>query len=162
VILDVPHPDAGLKTVSKEQKIAWYRTLFQIPQLPEWLARLGHWYAPSKMLRDTSAPGAFPDDKLALYRSAWDRDGAFGKMVNWYRATNRDPNAPALERRVATPTLILLAPHDAFIPSDLARASLPLLDDGRLVELADGTHWVMQEHPDVVARALSAFCRPGQ
>jgi pimeloyl-ACP methyl ester carboxylesterase len=114
------------------------------------------------MLRNTSAPGVFPDEKLALYHSAWDRDGAYGKMVNWYRANHRDPNAPLPgDRRVHMPTLILLAPNDAFIPSDLARASLPLLDDGRLVELPEGTHWVIQEHPDVIAREVAAFCKSG-
>jgi pimeloyl-ACP methyl ester carboxylesterase len=83
-------------------------------------------------------------------------------MVNWYRATNPDPSAPSGERRVRMPTLILLAPRDAFIPSDLARASLPLLDDGRLVELAEGTHWVMQEHPEVVAHEVGTFCQRSQ
>jgi pimeloyl-ACP methyl ester carboxylesterase len=162
VVIDTPHPDAGRRMASKEEKIAWYRTFFQIPYLPEWTARLFHWAVLSKMLRDTAAPGAFPDDKLAQYRSAWDRDGAFGTMVNWYRATHRDPSAPSGERRVRMPTLILLAPRDAFIPSDLARASLPLLDDGRLVELAEGTHWVMQEHPEVVAHEVGTFCQRSQ
>jgi pimeloyl-ACP methyl ester carboxylesterase len=161
VVLDVPHPDAGRKMVSKEEKVAWYRTFFQIPYLPEWSARLFHWRVMSKMLQNTSAPGAFPEEKLALYHSAWDRDGAFGKMVNWYRADNAPAaNAPQGDRRVSMPTLILLAPHDAFIPLDLARASLPLLDDGRLETLPEGTHWVMQEHPDVVAAKIAAFCRP--
>lgn len=160
VILGVPHPDAGRRGPTKEKKIAWYRTVFQIPLLPEWVARLSHWALVSRMLRDTSEPGTFPEQKLALYRSAWDRDGAFGTMVNWYRA-NAGSNAQGPERRVRIPTLILLAPRDAFIPADLARASLPLLDDGRLVELPEGTHWVMQEHPDVVAREVIAFCRPG-
>jgi len=160
VVLDVPHPDAKRTTVSREQKVAWYRTFFQIPYLPEWSARLFHWRVLSKMLQNTSAPGAFSDEKLALYRSAWDRDGAFGKMVNWYRADNAPPaGAPQAGRRVSVPTLILLAPHDAFIPSDLARASLALLDDGRLEELPDGTHWVMQEHPDLVAARIAAFCQ---
>jgi epoxide hydrolase 4 len=162
VILDLPHPDAERTMVSKEEKVSWYSTAFRIPYLPEWTSRLFHWALVSKMLRATSAPGAFPEAKLALYRSAWDRDGAYGKMVNWYRASNRDPNTPPPgERRVHMPTLILLAPKDAFIASDLVRASLPFLDDGRLVELAEGTHWVMQEHPDAVEREVAMFCRSG-
>jgi pimeloyl-ACP methyl ester carboxylesterase len=161
-ILDTPHPDAGRIRKSQEERISWYRTFFQIPWLPEWSARLGHWAIQSKMLRDTSRPGAFPDEKLALYRSAWDRDGAFGKMVNWYRAAFRrpppDPDAPL--RRVAVPTLVIVAPDDAFIPGDLTRASIELLDDGRLVELDEGSHWVLQEEPAAIAALLASFFAP--
>lgn len=158
-ILDTPHPDAGRLLESQEERISWYRTFFQIPWLPEWSARLGHWYVQSKVLLDTSRAGAFPEEKLALYRSAWDRDGAFGTMVNWYRAAFRrpppDPDAPL--RRVAVPTLVIVAPDDAFIPGDLTRASVELLDDGRLVELDEGTHWVLQEEPGKVAALLAEF-----
>jgi pimeloyl-ACP methyl ester carboxylesterase len=158
-VLDTPHPDASRALESREERISWYRTFFQIPWLPEWSARLGHWWVQSKMLRDTARPGAFPDEKLALYRSAWDRDGAFGTMVNWYRAAFRapPPAEPVGTRRVAVPVLLLLAPDDAFIPSDLTRASLQFLDDGRLVELETGTHWVLQEEPERVAALLAGF-----
>jgi pimeloyl-ACP methyl ester carboxylesterase len=160
-VIDTSHPDAGRLRASHEQTISWYRTFFQIPWLPEWSARLGHWAILSKMLRDTSRPGAFPDEKLALYRSAWDRDGAFGTMVNWYRAAFRrpPPDSSAPLRRVAVPTLLIAAPDDAFIPGDLTRASLELLDDGRLVELDAGTHWVLQEEPEKIAALLADFFR---
>ncbi|HEY8494445.1 MAG TPA: alpha/beta hydrolase [Myxococcota bacterium] len=158
-VLDTPHPDAARVVESREERISWYRTAFQIPWLPEWAARLGHWRLVCGMLRDTARPGAFPEEKLALYRSAWDRDGAFGAMVNWYRAAFRapPPAEPPGARRVSAPTLLLLAPDDAFIPSDLTRASLQFLDDGRLVELERGTHWVLQEEPEAVAAELVRF-----
>lgn len=67
---------------TKEETISWYRSFFQIPLLPEESSRWGNWFVLSKMLRNTARPGAFLDEKLELYRSAWDRDGAFGTMVN--------------------------------------------------------------------------------
>lgn len=158
-VIDTPHPDAARVAPSQEDTVDWFRTFFQIPWLPEWSARLGHWWVLSKLLRDSAAPGAFPDEKLALYRSAWDRDGAFGTMVNWYRAAYRrpPPAEPPGARRVSPPTLLILAPDDAFLPADLTRASLPFLDDGRLVELDEGTHWVLQEHPARIAALLGEF-----
>jgi pimeloyl-ACP methyl ester carboxylesterase len=160
-VLDTPHPDAARVTESREERISWYRTYFRLPWLPEWSSRLGHWYVLSRMLRGTARPDAFPDEKLALLRSAWDRDGAYGTMVNWYRASFRKPPPaePPGARRVAAPTLLLLAPDDAFIPGDLTRASLQFLDDGRLVELDEGTHWVLQEEPEAVAALLVDFFR---
>jgi len=156
-VIDTPHPQAGRDVASKEQKVSWYRTFFQIPWLPEEVARWGNWYATARMLRETAKPGAFPDAKLDLYRSAWDRDAAYGTMVDWYRAAYRFWPNDTGERRVSVPTLILLAPGDAFIASDLTRASLRYLDDGRLVELPGGTHWVLQEEPERVAAILTGF-----
>jgi pimeloyl-ACP methyl ester carboxylesterase len=158
-VIDTPHPDAWRHVETPEETVNWFRTFFQIPWLPEQTARWGNWALLANSIRDSAKPGAFPDEKLDLYRSAWDRDGAFGTMVNWYRAAfrapARDPNAP--ERRVALPVLILVAANDAFIPGDVTRASRELLDDGELVELGSGTHWVVQEQPERIAQLLIAF-----
>lgn len=161
VMLDTPHPDAWRLVASTEETVSWYRTAFQVPWLPELLSRIHRWSMVTRMLRNTSQPDAFPDAKLAQYRSAWDRDGAYGKMVNWYRA-----NAAPLEndepRRSAVPTRLLLAPDDAFLPADRTRASLQLLDAGELVELEEGSHWVLQERPDVIAGHVAEFCAIGR
>jgi pimeloyl-ACP methyl ester carboxylesterase len=156
-VIGTPHPDAQRETPSKDASISWYRTLFRIPRLPEELARWGNWAVLSKILRDTSEPGVFSDDTLDVYRSAWDHDGAFGTMVNWYRAAARTEGSQTAERRVVVPTLLLLTAHDAFIPADRTRASLPLCDDGRLIELGSGTHWVLQEEPERIATLLTEF-----
>jgi epoxide hydrolase 4 len=157
-VLDTPHPE--VETVlpqSGEQTTSWYRTFFQLPLVPEETARWGNWYLLSKGLRDTAKPGAFPDEKLALYRSAWDRDGAFGKMVNWYRAGFRFYQEPAEARRLRVPLLLLVAKDDAYIASDRTRASVQLCDDAELVELGSGTHWVAQEEPERIAALLVRF-----
>ena len=163
VVIDTPHPDVSrLAGPAKEETVSWYRTAFQVPYLPEWLSRLAHWRLVTGMMRDTSAPGAFPEAKLALYRSAWDRDGAYGKMVNWYRAAFRHGQAEGPLRRSAVPTLVVAAAHDAFIPGDLTRRSVELLDDGRLLELDYGTHWVLQEEPEKTAQIVADFCAAGR
>lgn len=157
-VLDTPHPDVEhVMPKSDEESTSWYRTFFQIPYLPEETARWGDWRLLAGSLRDTAQPGAFPDEKLALYRSAWDRDGAFGTMVNWYRASYRFRREQPAPRRVALPVRILVAANDAFIPGDLTRASVQLCDDGELVELGSGTHWVVQEEPERIAAELIAF-----
>jgi pimeloyl-ACP methyl ester carboxylesterase len=157
-VLDTPHPGAYQHVEQERETTSWYRTLFQIPLLPEEMARWGNWYVLSKMLRDTAQPGAFPDAKLDLYRSAWASDGAFGTMVNWYRAVFRyGGDAETSGERVRVPVLIVLAAHDAFIAPERTRASLALCDDARLVELGSGTHWALQEEPERVAARLIEF-----
>jgi epoxide hydrolase 4 len=157
VIVDTPHPRARLDFRSDAETINWFRTFFQIPWLPEWSTRLGNWYVQAKMLRDTARPGAFSDQKMDLYRSAWDNDGAMSTMIDWYRAAYRHPPSNEGEQRVSVPTLLVVAPDDAFIPSDLTRASTKYLDHGRLLELESGTHWVLQEDPEGTSRILVDF-----
>jgi pimeloyl-ACP methyl ester carboxylesterase len=157
VIINTPHPQASRGFESKEESISWYRTFFQIPWLPEWLARVANWRIIAGSLRDTSRPGTFSDATMDLYRSAWDREGAFSTMVSWYRAEFRYPPSREGELRVRVPTLVVVAPDDAFIPSDLTRRSSAFLDKGRLLELEEGTHWIVQEDPERVSRILIEF-----
>jgi pimeloyl-ACP methyl ester carboxylesterase len=153
-VIDVPHPRAGVDYQSEEETVSWYRTYIQIPWLPGYTARLGNWALLANSLRDSAASGAFPEDELDQFRSAWDRDGAIHTMGAWYRA----PSWPATgDVRVATRTLVILAPDDAFIPSDLTRWSLEYLDDGALLELDSGSHWVSGEEPERIGGILADF-----
>lgn len=156
-VIDTPHPQAGDGFESKEERISWYRTFMQLPWLPEISARLGNYRLLAGNLRKTSAPDTFPEPVMDLFRSAWDQPGASTATVNWYRASFRYPPTFSGEQRVAVPTLLIVAPHDAFIPGDLTRRSMRFLDDGRMVELDRGTHWVIQEEPDVISRLLVDF-----
>lgn len=157
VVFDTPHPLVGREIKSSEQTVNWFRTYFQIPWLPEWSGRLANWRLLTNAMRSSSRPGAFPEEKLDLYRSAWDHDGAMSTMVNWYRAAYRYPAPIEGEGRVSVPTLIVAAPHDAYIPGDLTRASLTFLDAGRLLELKEGSHWVLQEDPSGTSQILADF-----
>jgi epoxide hydrolase 4 len=156
-IIDTPHPRAFGSVRSDAQTISWFRTFFQVPWLPEWSSRVGNWFLVARMLRTTALPGAFPDEKMDLLRSAWDHDGAYSTMVNWYRAAFRSGAPPDGDMQVHVPTLVLLAPTDAFMAGETTRASLRWVDDGRIVELPRGTHWVLQEDPEAVARELARF-----
>lgn len=158
-IFDTPHPQSGKDTPSQEDTVSWYRTFFQIPWVPEWTGRLANWRLLTNALRNSSRPGAFSDEKLDLYRSAWDRDGAMSAMVNWYRAAYRFPAPPADPGAmlVEVPTLLIVAPQDAFIPGDLTRASMRYLKAGRLLELQEGTHWILQEDPAGTSQILIDF-----
>ncbi len=78
-------------------------------------------------------------------------------MMHWYRAAYRFPPTEPADWRVRPPTLVVLAPDDAFIPTAMTRRSLEWVDDGRLVELESGTHWVIEEDPDAMGALLVEF-----
>jgi pimeloyl-ACP methyl ester carboxylesterase len=151
-VIDAAHPLAVANDA--EETISWYRTFLQIPWLPGFSARLGNWWLLTSNLRETAAPGAFPEEELDQFRSAWDRDGAIHSMGDWYRAEPWDLEG---DGRVATRALVILAKDDAFIPASATRASLVLLEDGELLELGSGTHWVSGEEPERIGRILADF-----
>ncbi len=160
-VIGMPHPRAVQaiqeKGGSEEDSVSWYVVAFQVPWLPERAVRFGNWRLLVKALRDTSQPGTFGEETLDLFRSAWDRNGAMATMMHWYRAAFRFPPTEPTNWHVRPRTLVVLAPDDAFIPSAATRRSLAWLDDGRLVELESGTHWVIQEEPDGIGGLLSEF-----
>ena len=151
-VIDTPHPLA--RGEGDENTIKWYRSFLQIPLIPGYAARLANWRLLTSNLRATSADGAFSEDELDQYRSAWDHQNAIHTMGNWYRAEWLPLET---EGRVATPTLVILAADDRFIPAAATRASLAYLDDGRLLELGSGTHWVVGEEPERIGRILAEF-----
>ncbi len=153
-VIDTPHPKAHEGFESDEDTVSWYRTFLQIPWLPGWSARLGNWAMLSNALRNSSRPGTFPEEVLDRFRSAWDRDGAIHTMGMWYRAEWLPIEG---EGRVATPTLVLLAANDAYIPGDLTRRSAMFLENGEVRELGSGTHWVVQEEPERIGTILAEF-----
>jgi len=153
-VIDVGHPQGYAEFVTEEETVSWYRTFLQIPWLPGYTARLGNWWLLTSNLRATSAPGAFPQEEMDQFRSAWDRDGAVHSMGAWYRAPWKEYES---DTRVATPTLLILAKDDAFIPSDLSKAGMKYLDQGKLVELGSGTHWVAGEEPERIGSILAEF-----
>ncbi len=155
-VIGTPHPKAGEDFVSEEDTVSWYRHFIRLPWLPGFTARLGNWWLLGSNMRASARAGAFPEAVLDQYRSAWDREDAIESMGAWYRA-NPDDAVYTKEGRVAVPTLLVVAPNDRFIPGDLSRRSMAFLENGRLVELETGGHWVIQEEPERIGALLAGF-----
>ncbi|ELZ40729.1 alpha/beta fold hydrolase [Halorubrum tebenquichense] len=162
VAVNVPHPSVFERALRRswDQRLkSWYMLAFQLPKLPEAVAGAGNWRLATNALRDTSAPGTFGDEDLRRYRRAWDRDGAFEAMVNWYRAIVRDRPEP-IKTEVTVPTLVIWGAQDQFLAHRLAHESVERCVDGRLLTIDEATHWVVHEHPHRVAAAIADHADP--
>ena len=162
VVVNVPHPTVFERALrgSWDQRLkSWYVLAFQLPRLPEAVARAGNWRLATRSLRETSAPGTFTADDLRRYRRAWDRPGAFEAMVNWYRAVVRDRPRP-VTTRVEVPTLVIWGARDQFLETRLAGESVDHCVDGRLLTIDEATHWVVHEYPHRVAEAIADHVDP--
>ncbi len=103
------------------------------------------------------------DAELAVYAGAFDRTG-FQGALNWYRATIDGGNhAERLfaGRRIDVPCTFIAGAMDWGIhqrPGALATMAGRACSDYRGTVLVDGAgHWVQQEQPDAVVRAIIGF-----
>jgi pimeloyl-ACP methyl ester carboxylesterase len=159
VILDGPHPRAmrqALRSNLRQFFMSWYMFLFQLPGA-ERILLAGGAERLVRGLRRTSKPGTFDDDRIAVYRRAWEQPGAMRAMLDWYRAAFRVRARPARYRRISPPTLVLWGERDAFVGIDVARRSVDLCDDGQLQIIEGGTHWIHIEEPERVNQLMLSF-----
>ena len=156
LVVNKPHPYAIRDIRPTGEAISWYRTFLRVPWVPGHVARYGDWGLLEKNLEATSEPGTFRRDVLDQYKAAWDRDGAIHSMGAWYRA-NAEFDADVGAGTVRVPARLLLAKKDSFSPPELARASGRYFEKGELRELGIGTHWVIQEHPRLIAEEINKF-----
>ncbi|MGQ3328040.1 alpha/beta fold hydrolase [Halorubrum sp. FL23] len=162
VAVNVPHPtvfERALRTSWDQRLKSWYMLAFQLPKLPEAIASAGNWRLAVRGLRESSDPGTFSEEDFRRYRRAWNREGAFEAMVNWYRAIVRDRPTPATET-VEVPTLVIWGSKDRFLSTRLAGQSVDRCTDGRLLTLDTATHWVVHEEPHRVAEAIADHADP--
>jgi len=157
VIINVPHPQVfrqHLRTNLGQLLRSWYVFAFQLPGLPEALARWKDWRPLTRALTRTSLPGTFSEEDLARYREAWSRPGAYPAMLNWYRAAVRRPSPPLEDPVIQPPTLVIWGSRDRFLDPALAEPSAGMCRDGRLEIFPEATHWVIHEQPDRVNRLI--------
>jgi len=159
-ILNVPHPAVMMQTLSNsisQLKKSWYIFFFQIPFLPEAILRNNDWELVVKMMKTGSKSGSFSTADFEQYRHAWWRKNAMTSMLNWYRAVlQKSPDLKA-NQRIQVPTLILWGANDIALGREMARSSLELCDQGKLVFFEQSSHWVQHDESEAVNKYLLDF-----
>jgi epoxide hydrolase 4 len=163
-ILNAAHPrklSQGLRTPRQLRK-SWYFFYFQIPGLPDRQVRARHWRFFRHFLHD-ARPGAFTPPDIERYVEAWSQPGAATAMINYYRASVRQPpkRAEARLRPTQAPTLVIWGQRDRYLGPELAepdRDDVPNLD--RVERLPDASHWVHHDEPERVTQLLIDFFAP--
>jgi pimeloyl-ACP methyl ester carboxylesterase len=160
VVINVPHGailTKHLRSNFAQMRKSWYMFFFQLPWLPETLARLQNWKMLVEVLKSSSRPGTFTHDDLDKYRHAWSQPKALTSMINWYRSVMQKPPRPPDSLRITVPTLLIWGAQDRFLGRELAQPSIDLCDDGRLVFFEEATHWVQHEESDQVNELIVKF-----
>jgi epoxide hydrolase 4 len=161
-ILNVPHPRRLLHGLRRPRQLvkSWYMFFFQLPWLPERLARARRWWFFRYGFEHDARPGAFTPADIDRYVEAWSQPGAATATINYYRAVFRQSprRAEARIRPVDAPTLVIWGERDRYLGAELAEpdpADVPNLE--RVVSLPDASHWVQHDEPERVNQLLAEF-----
>ena len=172
VIINSPHPGTFLRELKNnpaQQAASAYMNFLIRPEAEKLLAQDDYrrlWEFLTKTKNGTPAPEWLTEEVKAQYRKVWDHGLTGG--CNLYRASPlrpprpQDPAAAAVDLphamlSVSLPTLVIWALDDIALP--------PLLIDGldRYVEhltlqtVADASHWIVHEKPQLVAQLVMTF-----
>ncbi|MBL9007406.1 MAG: alpha/beta fold hydrolase [Myxococcales bacterium] len=161
-VVNAPHPAAFVRRMSLSQlRRSWYMLFFQLPFLPEKLISKDGFATLRRMLAGSAERGAFSQLDLDRFVEAMAQPGALTCAVNYYRAMLRQ-NLVAELRRLSTipaslPVLLVWGERDPALGKELTYNLHTLVDNLRIEYVPDAGHWVQQERPDVVNRALLSF-----
>ncbi len=162
VVMNIPHPTVFQTAVQRNPQQAlrsWYMGLFQLPGIPELLLTANDYAFVEQAFRGMAVrKAAFSDADIAAYKAAMRVPGSLTAAINWYRAL---PQARTLlsdrDLTVRVPTLLVWGTNDVALGTELTHGTEQYVPDLTLHYIANCSHWVQQEQPDLVNAAVAAF-----
>ena len=169
-LLDVPHPDQGFAELRMLPELGkfgdrideehpgypWWFAFHQVRRLPEEiLAGRYAAYQDSLMNYLMRDPASIPARDRAVYHAAYASRDAFQASMEWYRAFPQDIVDIKAYPKLTMPVLGLGATGYGWLQAALP----PVASDFRVVRVPDSGHFVAEENPDFVIRALREFFR---
>ncbi len=159
VVFNIPPPAAwGAAMADGGESTSWYRSFFKLPFLPELSLRAGGYRVLGDALRTDSRAGAFTDEDIAIYKSAWARENAMSTMLGFYRAIDLsaggDFATPPSAADDAPRVFFIGAGGDHFVPEGGIEATKKLLGEENVEVWPNASHWVLQEEPRLTISAM--------
>jgi pimeloyl-ACP methyl ester carboxylesterase len=160
-ILNAPHMRIYLEKVRRPPQLfqSWYVLFFQLPWLPELALSARGFHAVRHIFREFPArPGAFPDEEIESYVKALSQPGALTAALNYYRENLRASGIQLARSAVSrAETLVIWGERDPALSVGLLDGLETVAPAVRVLRIPDAGHWVQNEAPDEVNRALREF-----
>jgi pimeloyl-ACP methyl ester carboxylesterase len=155
-------PDAIPTDPDRAWKL-WHFAFHLVPDLPEeLLAGRERVYVSWFLRRKALSPGTFDDAEIDRYTRALARDGRLRAALGYYRdaAESARRNHAALRQRPLTVPVLGISSDHGSIP-DMAGSLRPYADNVAGVIISGAGHFIPDEQPAAVAKALTGFTRSG-
>jgi pimeloyl-ACP methyl ester carboxylesterase len=174
-IINSPHPGTFLRELQaspEQQAASAYMNFLIRPDAEVLLAQDDYrrlWAFFSNMGAVDGPYAWLTEEVKAQYREVWSQ-GLTGAL-NYYRASPLRPprsedaaaaaiSLPASMLEILVPTLVLWGMQDIALPPGLIDGLENYIPDLTLKRIAEASHWLVHEQPDLVAQHLSAFLKP--
>lgn len=164
IVLNAPHPSALSEAFGKnwrQMARSWYIGFFQLPWLPELALSAGNYMGIEQMFRGAAVnPETFSDEDIRRYKEAIGKPGALTAGLNYYRALIQNGTRGLFRgtgMRVLAPTLLIWGEQDVALGKELTYGMERFVPNLQIVYLPNCSHWVQQECPEALNRAMLEF-----
>ena len=170
-IINSPHPAVFQKSLigdAGQREASQYITAFRAPGFEKMVEAKGYdWFFETTFSRHVDMD-LIPQSEKLQYIADWSQPGAFGAMLNWYRASRVLVPAPGAQLPipdwllrafppVKIPTLVVWGMKDtALLPVQLEGLA-ELVENLTIVRLPQAGHFAPWQAPVEVASALEPF-----
>ena len=170
-IINAPHPVIFQKSLiedADQRAASQYITAFRTPGFEKAVEAMGFDTFFDKSFSGHVDLAIIPSEERAQYIAEWSQPGTLTAMLNWYRASQVMVPPPGVTvplpdfllkafPKVRVPTLVIWGMRDkALLPLQLEGLDT-LVEDLRIVPVADAGHFVPWEKPEPVIAALRPF-----
>lgn len=161
VIMNAPHMQIYAEKIWRSSQFmrSAYVGLFQLPVLPERMLSARNFLTVRQMFKSFPArKEAFSEEDIAQYVDGLSQPGALKAALDYYRANMR-PGAMALARsaRIRAPVQVIWGERDPALGTFLLDGLERFAPRTRIHCIPHASHWVQNEAPEEVNRALLAF-----
>lgn len=155
IVMSTPHPRAFLRSLPQSRQLykARHVLFFQLPWLPEWvLSKKGGDELKQALMRTGLKP------KLAAqYAKQMQDRGRLRGALHWYRALPLNLSSKSIHT-ITVPTLYIYGNQDSYVSQHAAQFTKKYLNNNsRLEQLANETHWMPEQSPDLLADMILGF-----
>lgn len=150
--VSVPHPAAMIGAMRHGQaKASWYMGFFQLPLIPE-LGLRSRAIGRRSMRRARMSPESYE-----RFRREIVEDGALRGGLGWYRALplSRKESGAFGRARITVPTTMVWSDRDGFLVRHGIEHTGDFVDAPYALEVLQGvSHWIPEDEPELLARAI--------
>ncbi|MBW4559767.1 MAG: alpha/beta hydrolase [Mojavia pulchra JT2-VF2] len=160
IILNLPHPakfSQGLRTPQQILRSS-YIFFFQLPWLPELTLQASNYKAIERTLKGMAVDkSTFSQADINAYKDAAAKPGALTAMLNYYRNVFQQRILKENWDILEVPTLMIWAEKDTALGKELTYGTEAYVKDFQIQYIANCSHWVQQEQPNLVNQYIRDF-----